>query len=102
MDDVCGVCGGTAKSSLDCGNTKTIVTGAVAAAGGVIGATIAAIAAAVAGFFLYKRWRNGANWYIPNSLLDESNEGVQVNEMYDPDKENQMQENPGYEGSNNS
>eukprot|EP00727_Mastigamoeba_balamuthi_P004613 m51a1_g1415 putative lectin domain-containing protein (1303) ;mRNA; r:35350-40195 len=92
--DACGTCGGNVTKSSKCSNTGKIVTAGVTAAGAVIGATLVGIAGAIAGFFLYKRWANGANWYIPNALRGDGEDVVQESGMYEGDDNAGFHNNP--------
>ncbi|KAH3759353.1 exocyst complex subunit 4 [Pelomyxa schiedti] len=80
-NDVCGNCGGKTKKKDDC--NKKAKTTSLAVTGVVIGLTLAAVGCAVAGFFIYKHIRYGANWYIPNTLLDGSSSSVTSNPVYE-------------------
>ncbi|KAH3744682.1 exocyst complex subunit 4 [Pelomyxa schiedti] len=82
-EDACGNCGGTVseKDKSKCNDAAT--KNSLIATGTIIGVTLGCAAAAIAGFFLYKHIRYGANWYIPNSLLDGSSSGATSNPIYD-------------------
>eukprot|EP00727_Mastigamoeba_balamuthi_P013107 m51a1_g8419 hypothetical protein (1200) ;mRNA; f:309957-315390 len=94
--DACGVCGGNQTDSQKCSNTVTVVKTAAIAAGAFIGVVLGAVCAGVAGFFIYKRWANGANWFIPNALRNDDEAGTIVNPVYEQGQ-SAFQDNVTYE-----
>eukprot|EP00727_Mastigamoeba_balamuthi_P003228 m51a1_g12902 hypothetical protein (199) ;mRNA; r:2142-2799 len=92
--DACGDCGGNVTEKHKCPKDMTAVTIGVTAAGSIIGVTLVAVALGIVGFFAFKAWRNGANWYIPNALLQDEAEAVQSNPTYERDKDAGFQINP--------
>jgi hypothetical protein len=96
--DVCGVCGGNTTSTAKCGNKPKIIKTGLIATGAFIGTALATIGAAVVLFFAYKRWRNGANWYIPNALLQDDQDSAVSNPGYVGDKDRQFTDSAAYVG----
>jgi len=80
-NDVCGRCGGDITDPSVCNDA--ITTNSLIVTGTVIGVTIAGAAAAIAGFFIFKQIKYGANWYIPNALLEGTGESVSNNQLYE-------------------
>ncbi|KAH3763297.1 exocyst complex subunit 4 [Pelomyxa schiedti] len=93
--DACGMCMGNATDASIC-NPAPVET-ALIATGSIIGGVLLAVGAAIAAFFGYARWAKGANWYIPNQLLDDTKGTVIDNVLYEPNKAADWENNEAWE-----
>jgi len=94
--DICGVCGGTNSTCAKVVINDTYVPPVTASAStnwflqprtitimaSTIGSVIVGALAIVAGFFIYKRMKGGADWYIPAELRDEQTMMVVDNPLF--------------------